>query len=189
MRQCGWTTPILIDANNMIIAGHGRKEAAKLLCIEEVPTIRLDGLTKEQIRANVITDNKLAENAGGDREILTIEFQELLALDCLDITVTGFEIAEIDLILEEAKGAPEEEALPEPEFDQEPITQPGDLWLLGKHRIVCGSSLHRATYRELMGNHRAAMVFTDPPFNVRVDGHATGNGAIRHREFAMASGR
>ena len=188
MRQCGWTTPILIDANNTIIAGHGRKAAAKLLGIEEVPTIRLDGLTKEQIRAYVIADNKLAENAGWDREILAIEFQELLALDCLDITVTGFEIAEIDLILEEAKGAPEEEVLPEPDFDQEPVTQPGDLWLLGKHRIICGNSLHQATYRELMGSRRAAMVFTDPPFNVRIDGHATGNGAIRHREFAMASG-
>lgn len=188
MRQCGWTTPILIDANNIIIASHGRKSAAKLLGIEEVPTIRLDGLTNEQIRAYVIADNKLAENAGWDREILAIEFQELLALDCLDITVTGFEVSEIDLILDEAKGTPEEEAISEPDFDQEPVTQSGDLWLLGKHRIICGNSLHQATYRELMGSRRAAMVFTDPPFNVRIDGHATGNGAIRHREFAMASG-
>ena len=158
MRQCGWTTPILVDANNTIIAGHGRKAAAKLLGIAEVPTIRLDGLTKEQIRAYVIADNKLAENAGWDREILAIEFQELLALDCLDITVTGFEIPEIDLILEEANRAPEEEAPPEPDFDQEPVTQLGDLWLLGKHRIICGNSLHQATYRELMGSRRAAMV-------------------------------
>ena len=188
MRQCGWTTPILIDAENIIIAGHGRRAAAKLLGIQEVPTIRLDGLTKEQIRAYVIADNKLAENAGWDREILVIEFQELLTLDSLDITITGFEIPEIDLILEEAKGTPEEEALPEPDFDQEPVTQPGDLWLLGKHRIICGNSLHQATYRELMGSRGAAMVFTDPPFNVRIDGHATGSGAIRHREFAMASG-
>ena len=78
--------------------------------------------------------------------------------------------------------------MPEPEFDQEPVTKPGDLWLLGKHRLICGNSLRESTYRELLGSRRAAMVFTDPPFNVRIDGHATGNGAIRHREFAMASG-
>jgi len=136
----------------------------------------------------VIADNKLAENAGWDRDILAIEFQELLALDCLDLTATGFEIAEIDLILEEANAAPEEEAPPEPNYDQEPVTKPGDLWLLNKHRIICGNSLHDVTYRDLMGSRRAAMAFTDPPFNVRIDGHATGNGAIRHREFAMASG-
>jgi DNA modification methylase len=178
----------LVDANNVIIAGHGRLAAAKLLGITAVPTIRLDGLSKEQIRAYVIADNKLAENAGWDRDILAIEFQELLALDCLDLSATGFEIAEIDLILEEANAAPEEEAPPEPNYDQEPVTKPGDLWLLNKHRIICGNSLHHATYRDLMGSRRTATVFTDPPFNVRIDGHATGNGAIRHREFAMASG-
>jgi 16S rRNA G966 N2-methylase RsmD len=188
MRQYGWTIPILIDANNTIIAGHGRKAAAELLGIKEVPTIRLDGLTKEQIRAYLILDNKVAENAEWNREALAVELQELLAIDCLDITITGFEIAEIDLILEEAKGAPEEETPPEPVFDQQPVTQPGGLWLLNKHRAICANSLHQTTYRQLMGNRRAAMVFTDPPFNVRIDGHATGNGSIKHREFAMASG-
>lgn len=189
IRVFGWTTPVLIDANNQIIAGHGRAQAARSLGITEVPTIRLDQLTKEQVRAYVLADNKLAENAGWDREILAIEFQELLALDCLDITVTGFEIPEIDLILEEARMAPlAEEAPPEPDYDQQPVTKPGDLWLLGKHRVICGNSLRESTYRELLGSRRAAMVFADPPFNVRIDGHATGNGAIRHREFAMASG-
>ena len=188
IREFGFTNPVIVDAENRIVAGHGRVAAAKRLGITTVPTIRLDGLTKEQIRAYVIADNKLAENAGWDREILAIEFQELFALDFLDITVTGFETAEIDLILEEAKTAAEEEPTPEPDFDQEPVTKPGDLWLLGKHRMICGNSLRESTYRELLGSRRAAMVFTDPPFNVRIDGHATGNGAIRHREFAMASG-
>jgi DNA modification methylase len=189
IRVFGFTNPVLVGAENQIVAGHGRVEAAKLLGMEEVPTIRLDQLTRDQIRAYAIADNKLAENAGWDREILAIEFQELLALDCLDITVTGFEIPEIDLILEEARVAPlAEEAPPEPEFDREPVTKPGDLWLLGKHRVICGNSLHLATYQTLLGSRRAAMVFTDSPFNVRIDGHATGNGAIRHREFAMASG-
>ncbi len=189
IRVFGWTTPVLIDTNNVIIAGHGRVAAARLLGMTAVPTIRLDRLTNEQIRAYVISDNKLAEKAGWDREILAIEFQELLALDCPDITVTGFEIPEIDLILEEARVTPlEEEAPPEPDFDEEPVSKPGDIWLLCKHRIICGNSLRQATYQALLGSRRAGMVFTDPPFNVRIDGHATGNGAIRHREFAMASG-
>jgi DNA modification methylase len=191
IRAFGFTNPVLVDAENQIIAGHGRVEAAKLLGVTEVPTIRLDRLTKEQIRAYVIADNKLAENAGWDKEILAIEFETLLALDCgdFDVTITGFEVAEIDLILEETKAAPSaEEVPPEPDFDHEPVTKPGDLWLLGKHRVICGNSLHQATYQLLLGSRRAAMVFTDPPYNVRIDGHATGNGAIRHREFAMASG-
>ncbi|MGO9325069.1 MAG: site-specific DNA-methyltransferase [Terracidiphilus sp.] len=191
IRTFGFTNPVLVDAENQIIAGHGRVEAAKLLGLQEVPTIRLDQLTKDQIRAYVITDNKLAENAGWDKEILAIEFETLLALECadFDVTITGFEIPEIDLILKEAKSASfPEEAPPEPMFDQDPVSQPGDLWLLGKHSIICGNSLHQETYRTLLGSRHATMVFTDPPFNVKIDGHATGNGAIKHREFAMASG-
>jgi DNA modification methylase len=191
IRVFDWTTPVLIDTNNVIIAGHGRVEAARLLGVVEVPTIRLDRLTPEQIRSYLIADNKLAENAGWDPEILAIEFEHLLQLDCADfkVTITGFEVPEIDLILEEAKVAPStEEAPPEPDYDRETVTKPGDLWLLGKHRVICGNSLHQATYQSLLGILRAAIVFTDPPFNVRIDGHVTGNGAIRHREFAMASG-
>ena len=191
IRAFGFTNPVLVDAENQIIAGHGRVEAAKLLGLQEVPTIRLDRLTKEQIRAYVIADNKLAENAGWDKEILAIELEYLLMLENVDfdVTITGFEVPEIDVILEEARGtAIEEDVVPGPAFDQEPVTKPGDLWLLGKHRLICGNSLRESTYRELLGSRRAAMVFTDPPFNVRIDGHATGNGAIRHREFAMASG-
>ncbi|MGB9408724.1 MAG: DNA methyltransferase [Terracidiphilus sp.] len=191
IRVFGFTNPVLVDSNNRIVAGHGRVEAAKLLGITEVPTIRLENLSAEQIRAYVIADNKLAENAGWDKEILAIELQYLLTLDSVDfdVAITGFEIPEIDVILEEANGAAsKEDEIPEPAFDQEPVTQPGDLWLLGKHRILCGNSLHEETYRTLMGKRRAAAVFTDPPYNVRVDGHATGNGAIHHREFAMASG-
>ena len=187
----GFNNPVLIDLNNRIIAGHGRVEAAKLLGIEQVPTIRLESLSEEQIRAFVISDNKLADNAGWDKSILAIELQHLLTLDHadFDVTITGFEVAEIDVILEDAKTSSDiDEEDIEPTLDEEPVTNPGDLWLLGKHRIVCGNSLHDETYKALMGNRRAAAVFSDPPFNVKIDGHATGNGAIRHREFAMASG-
>ena len=114
----------------------------------------------------------------------------LLTLDCadFDVTVTGFEVAEIDVILKEAiDTSGMEDAIPEPILDQTPVTEPGDLWLLGKHRILCGNSLHDETYKTLLGNRRAAVVSVDPPYNVRIDGHATGNGAIHHREFAMAT--
>jgi DNA modification methylase len=191
IRVFGFTNPVLIDANGQIIAGHGRVEATKLLGMQEVPTIVLDRLSEDQIRAYVIADNKLAENAGWDKEILAIELQYLMTLDCLDfdVTITGFEIPEIDVILEEADGqTSKEDEVPEPVLDQVPVTQSWDLWLLGKHRVICGNSLHEGTYQALMANRRAAVVFSDPPFNVKIDGHATGNGVVRHREFAMASG-
>jgi hypothetical protein len=191
IRVFGFTNPVLIDLNNEIIAGHGRVEGAKLLGMPQVPTIRLENLTKEQIRAYVIADNKLAENAGWNQSILAVELQSLLTLDCddFDVTITGFEIPEIDLIVEGAKKCSEpEDDTPEPELYRDPVTQVGDVWVLNKHRIACGNSLLDKTYRELMGNRRAAVSFTDPPFNVRIDGHATGKGAIHHREFQMASG-
>jgi DNA modification methylase len=191
IRVFGFTNPILIDRENRIVAGHGRVEAAKLLGMDQVPTIRLESLSEEQIRAYVIADNRLSETASWNRSILAIELQHLLSLDGadFDVTVTGFEIPEIDLILEEAnQGEQIEDQVPEPNLDEEAITQPGDLWLLGKHRIFCGNALHESSYKTLMGARKAATVFTDPPFNVKIDGHATGNGAIRHREFAMASG-
>jgi ParB-like chromosome segregation protein Spo0J len=191
IRTFGFTNPILVDGESLIVAGHGRVEAAKLIGMTEVPTLRLDQLSKEQIRAYVIADNKLAENAGWDLEILATELEQLLALENLEIDMDalGFEVAEVDVILGEAKSAAEpEDEVPPVSPDQIAVTQPGDVWLLGKHRLLCGNALDAADYRKLLGNKRAAAVFTDPPFNVRVDGHATGNGSIRHREFAMASG-
>jgi DNA modification methylase len=191
MSEFGFTNPVLVDCNNTIVAGHGRVEAAKLLGITEVPTIRLDRLTKEQIRAYIIADNKLAENAGWDKEILAIELEALLKLDCadFDVTITGFEVAEIDVILEEARGASAmEDPVPEPVLDQAPVTEPGDMWLLGKHRILCGSALEEAFFSVLMGNHKAHMAFVDPPYNVVIEGNVSGKGAVKHEDFRMASG-
>jgi DNA modification methylase len=191
IRVFGFTNPVLVDATDRIIAGHGRVEAARILGMSQVPTIRLENLMDEQIRAYVIADNRLAENAGWDKSILAIELQHLMTLDCadFDVTITGFEVPEIDMIIEEAKeSSATEDAVLEPDLDQPAVTEPGDLWLLGKHRILCGNALHDAAYRILMGKNRAALSFCDPPYNVRIDGHATGNGAIWHREFAMASG-
>jgi DNA modification methylase len=191
IQEFGFNNPVLTDANYRIIAGHGRVEAARLLGMDQVPTICLEHLTQDQIRAYVLADNRLVENGGWDRSILAIELQYLLTLDCadFDVTITGFEIPEIDVILEEANQASGmEDTVPELNPDEPSVTKLGDKWVLGKHRIICGNALHEQTYRALMGKNRAAVVFNDLPFNVKIDGHATGNGAIRHREFAMASG-
>lgn len=143
IRVFGFTNPVLIDSTNRVMAGHGRIEAAKLLGMNQVPTICIENLTEEEIRAYVLADNKLAENAGWDKSILAIELQHLLTLDCadFDVTITGFEIAEIDLILEDATGETDEEEFLESDFNGPPVTEPGDLWLLGKHKILCGDSL------------------------------------------------
>jgi hypothetical protein len=185
----GFTNPILLDQDNTIIAGHGRVAAAKLLGIPEVPTIRLENLSPDEIRAYILADNRLAEKAGWDKSILAIELQHLLTIENdFDIRVTGFELPEIDVILSEAADQPD----PDDSFavaEAAPaITQAGDLWLLGKHRILCGSALQQSSYATLMGSRRASTVFTDPPYNTKVNGHVCGNGAIRHREFQMAAG-
>ena len=187
----GFTNPILIDASNTILAGHGRVEAARLLGLAEVPCIRVEHMSAEEKRAYVLADNKLALNAGWDEEILAEELKELLAVDLdFDIGLTGFTVAEIDSLVDglepEEPGDPEEDRLPED--DGEARCRPGDIWQLGPHRLICGSSLDERTVVALMAGEKARMVFTDPPYNVPIDGHVGGLGKVRHREFAMASG-
>jgi DNA modification methylase len=190
IKAFGFINPILIDNINTIIAGHGRVSAAKLLGIEQVPTIRIENLNEDGIRAYMVADNRLAEKAGWDYEILAIEFQHLLTIDTdLDLSITGFELPEIDLILSEANNKePDSDDIFEIDQTILPVTQPGDVWRLGKHRILCGDALDEDCFKSLLGARRAHVVFTDPPYNVPVDGHASGHGAIHHREFAMAAG-
>ncbi len=154
----------------------------------EVPTVQLAGLTPDQIRAYVIADNRLAEKAGWDHEILAIEFQHLLTLDTtFDVAITGFDVPEVDVILQEfaqkIDRADEIEKLSSPA-----ATRHGDLWKLGRHKVLCDSALSPQAFQLLMDRRRAAAVFVDPPYNVKIDGHVCGNGAIHHREFAMAAG-
>ena len=187
----GWTNPVLVDSTGGVIAGHGRIEAAKLLGMEKVPTIRLEDLTEAEVRAYVIVDNKLAENAGWDRELLAIEFQGLLELDLdFDITITGFEMPEIDILIGDLDADEEDDPADEvPEVSDGPaITQPGDIWCIGKHRFLCGDALNPVSYGRLLDGAQAQMIFTDPPFNVKIEGHVSGLGKVKHREFAMASG-
>jgi DNA modification methylase len=188
IRVFGFVNPVLIHTDGTIIAGHGRVQAAKLLGMTEVPTIRLESLTPAQVRAYVIADNRLAEDAGWDEQILKIELQHLTLLTEFDVTITGFEIPEIDIILGGEPTKADDPADEIPEEDIRTITQLGDLWSLGKHRIFCGDARNESSFTELMGKHRAAVVFSDPPYNVVIHGHATGKGKVHHREFAMASG-
>ncbi|MEX0645681.1 MAG: DNA methyltransferase [Parvularculaceae bacterium] len=190
IKTFGWTYPILIDDEDGVIAGHGRIDAAKHLSLTEIPTIRLSSMTPAQKRAYVIADNRLAELAGWDKGLLAIELKGLLEMD-LDfrIETVGFAPAEIDLLLEEAqKDAIEaDDEVPAP--TEGPATAlPGDLWLLGEHRLFCGDALDPAPYARLLGAEKARAAFTDPPYNVRIDGHVSGLGRVKHDEFVMASG-
>lgn len=188
IEQFGFTNPVLVDAKDRLIAGHGRVEAAKILGLETIPTLCLDHLSEDQVRAYVIADNKLAENAGWDEELLALEFQYLDSLDLdFDLTITGFEMAEIDGMLVLDPDA-NDEVIPEPS-DGPSVTQPGDLWLIGKHRLCCGDATKPGSYEALFDGSKAAqMIFTDPPYNVPISGHVCGLGAVQHREFEMAAG-
>ena len=188
----GFTNPLLIDATGTVIAGHGRLRAAKQLGMATVPTIRLDHLSQEQVRALVIADNKLAELAGWDEDLLALELQGLAELDLdFDLEVIGFETPEIDLLIgHAAKGEEPDPADEVPAIDPEAptVSRLGDLWAIGPHRLLCGDALDAFAYARLLGGRRARTVFVDPPYNVPVHGHVSGLGRHRHGEFAMASG-
>jgi DNA modification methylase len=193
IKRFGFTNPVLISDDDEIIAGHGRVAAAKVLGIESVPTVRLSHLNDAQRRAYVIADNKLALNAGWDREVLAIELQALANLD-FDVEITGFSMAEVDLVLDEARESssdPEHDADDEVPALLDPVlatTRPGDLWLLGRHRLLCGDSRNRESVDRLLECELANLIFTDPPYTVPIDGHVCGLGWIRHREFARGVG-
>lgn len=187
MKEFGWTNPILIDEEHNIIAGHGRLEAARLVGLKQVPVIELSHLSEAQKKAYIIADNKLAENAGWDIELLEIEIQGITELDFdYDLTLTGFETGEIDLLLHTEEEDLEEAKIPEP--PKKPISKLGDLWHLGHHRLLCADATKKKSYTVLMGDHKAQMVFTDPPYNVPINGHVCGKGKKKHDEFQMASG-
>jgi DNA modification methylase len=192
IEQFGFTNPILTDGDGRIIAGHGRVEAARRIGMKEVPTIRLDHLTEEQLRAYIIADNRLAEMAGWDRETLAIELQYLSEIDLdFDVEIIGFETAEIDLLIEglDAAEPDETDSCSDHEGDvTSPVSRVGDLWLLDRHRLLCADALDEASYASLMAGDSAQMVFADPPYNVPIGGHVSGLGRTKHREFAMACG-
>ena len=186
----GFNAPILIDKDKQIIVGEGRYEAAKFLGRAEVPVIGLDHLSKIQARAYMLADNKLSERSSWDDKALAVHLKELseLALE-FDIEAIGFEPPEIDFLIQSLDAPEQADRADEYAITSDPaVSRPGDLWLLDGHRVYCGNALKSTSYEVLFGLDRASAVFTDPPYNVRINGHVGGKGAVKHSEFAMASG-
>jgi DNA modification methylase len=181
----GFTNPILADSEGHIIAGHGRLQAARAMGFSEVPTIILSGLSETQKRALRIADNKIALNAGWDLEILQLELSELASLEVdIDPTLTGFTTGEIDVVLSSGDD-PDDEVIPP--LPTTPRTKLGDIWILGEHRVGCGDGRDAGFLQQVLDNGaHVDAAFLDPPYNVRIGGHAVA--ARSHREFAMASG-
>lgn len=189
LKAFGFVNPVLIDENGMIIAGHGRVEAAKRLGMTHVPALHIDHLTDDEKRAYVLADNQLAARAGWDDEILAIELQHLteVAID-FDVTVTGFEMPVIDLIIEKASAAKPEDEIQAIDRNGPTVTGRGDQWRLGPHSILCADALKMASYAALMGEELAKIAFADPPYNLQISGFVSQSARIAHREFAMAVG-
>ena len=184
---------MLADAKGKVIAGHGRILACQLLGWTEVPTIRLDHLSEAQAKAFVIADNRLTENSTWDDRLLAEQLKDLSALELnFSLETTGFEMGEIDLRIESLRPDRDEQddhadvlaAIPA----GPPVSRLGDGFRLGSHRVYCGSALDENAYTALMAKEQAAMVFTDPPYNVAIEGNVSGLGTIHHRDFAMACG-
>ncbi len=182
----GFTNPLLIDEDAVLIAGHGRLAAARKLGLEHVPVIKLKGLNEAEKRALRLADNKIAQNAGWDGEQLKIELEALVNVDLgFSLDITGFSSGEIDVTLGQGKADPDDEIIPA--VPAVARTRPGDIWQLGAHRVGCGDCRDPAFLRALLGpGVQVDAAFLDPPYNVKINGHANARG--RHREFAMASG-
>lgn len=188
IRSFGFNSPVLVDADDQIIAGHGRVLAALKLGMDQVPVVAIEHLSANQRRAFMLADNRIAELSTWDDEILALELEELSVLDePFEITDTGFELPRIDALIEE-RHKPKADPADAPVSNVEAVARAGDLWLLGRHRLFVGNALECESYLALLEGRRAQMVFIDPPFNVPIQGHVSGLGKAQHSEFVMASG-
>jgi len=188
----GFVAPVIVDELGMLIAGHGRLEAAKSLGLPTVPAIVIKGLSDAKKRALMLADNRIAQDAGWDLERLAAELAELpelLAEESLELSITGFEPAEIDRLSADFEDPSHDPAddIDVDGLDGPITTRPGDLWQIGKHLLLCGDARSSADLARLLGDERADMMFADPPYNLKI-GKVVGRGARKHREFAMASG-
>lgn len=191
IQRFGFTNPVLVGDDDVILAGHGRVLAAKHLGMSQVPTVKLSHLSPAERKAYVIADNKLALNAGWNQELLALELQSLVEFD-FDLELTGFSLAEVDLVLDTAQEGDvsniDDEADEVPPPSGAIVSQQGDIWQCGAHRLICGDARDISTYMSLLDGDPVDMIFTDPPYNVPIDGHVCGLGKVRHREFAMGAG-
>jgi ParB-like chromosome segregation protein Spo0J len=190
--EYGWTAPVMVADDGEIVAGHGRLLAARHLGLDAVPVIRLSHLTPEQVRAYRIADNRISELSGWDNELLAAELQAL-SEDGFDLALTGFEGAELDRLLasldDDGGVAAGEDVVPEPPVT--PVSRPGDLWLLGEHRLLCGDSTKAADVIRVMNGAKAILFATDPPYLVDYDGtnHPSKQGAADRNKIPWAGGR
>ena len=182
IHEFGFVAPVLVGAHGNVLAGHARLEAANRLRMDSVPTLRVEHLTEAQQRAFIIADNRLAELARWDDALLKQELQALLELD-FPVEVVGYETPDLDKLL---RVIDEDDEAPEVDEDTPVVARLGDLFLLGRHRVYCGDSTLQTSYEAVLGDERARLVFTDPPYNVPIRGHVSSN--RKHGEFAMASG-
>lgn len=187
----GWMNPLIAERDGTIIAGHGRWQAAKQLGLTHCPVVRVEHLTPDAARAYRLADNRIAELSEWDRDTLEIELQHLSSVDLdFNIETIGWDLTELDLLLDPEKdaedGDPADADVPAPE--PVAVTQLGELWQLGAHRLLCGSSLEAVSFATLMNGNKASVCFQDAPYNVRISGHVSGLGKTTHREFAMATG-
>ncbi|UKK86194.1 site-specific DNA-methyltransferase [Sphingopyxis sp. BSN-002] len=190
IERFGFVNPVLVDDEGRVVAGHGRIEAARRLGLTDVPVLSLGAMSDADRRAYIIADNRLAELAGWDRDLLTSELGELQSLlDDIDFECLGFDQGELDAMLalgdDDGDAA---DAVPEVDEAMPVVSRSGDIWMMGRHRLICGDSRDPAVFDHLMAGKKAAMVFTDPPYNVPVNGHICGLGSVKHDEFAMAAG-
>jgi DNA modification methylase len=184
----GFNAPILIDDEGQIVAGHGRHAAAVFLGLLTVPTICVGHLSPPQRRAYMVADNRLGDLSKWDGNVLAGIMLELAETDLtFDVDAAGFSVGEIDLMVAAAEASAEDtdDLIPEP---GPVITRAGDVWDLADHVVLAGSALEEASYVALMAGDEADLVFSDPPYNVPIDGHVSGLGKVKHREFAQASG-
>ena len=189
IKALGFNIPLAVDASGKILCGHARYLAAKKMGMTEVPVIRLDHLNEQQARAFMLADNKLSEMSTWNEKFLKVHLQGLTSVDLtFDIEATGFTVGEIDLRLV-SSDSQSDSADEIPELPNTPaITQVGDLWVMGDHRLLCGNAQESDSFKILMNGQLAGMIISDLPYNVKVQGHVGGKGKIKHREFAMASG-
>ena len=190
IREFGFNSIVVVDEDDIILVGHGRVEAAGLAGLTTVPVLRITHLTAEQKVGFSLADNKIALNSDWDMEQLQLLWRELSATDLnFDLEVTGFQTAEIDLLVDGptvAVKADRADLVPEPQAKA--VSRLGDLWHLGDHRLICADACDNAAYTELLDGEQVRLVFADAPYNVPIDGHVGGLGAVKHREFKMASG-
>jgi len=190
IKRFGFIAAIVVDAQGEIVAGHGRLAAAQQLGLTRVPVVEAKHLTPDEVRAYRLADNRIAEDAAWDEELLSIELKELVAIDTsFEITDTGFEIAQIDLLVTDAADPQKPDPDDEVETPEGPaVTRKGDLWVLGRHRLLCADARDETSFATLLAGEQAQLIFTDPPYNVPILGNVSGLGAVKHREFVMASG-